>query len=210
MKGILKMLKGKLVKLVSIERTDLKKLMEWRNDPYFRKHFREYRELNSSMQEKWYENKVLKDPSTMMFSIRRLRDNKLLGCCGFVYIHWAYRHADISLYIGDRRSYIDDKGYAEDACRIMLDYGFGDLNLNKVWTEIYEFDIKKRKLYSKIGFKLDGILRQNTFHNGRFWDSHMISILKNEWQKNNRSKYRGNKKMNRIKIKTAYIKKSGK
>ena len=180
------MLKGKLVGLYAVEKEDLRQLMDWRNDPEFRKHFREYRELNMAMQENWFSRKVIEDPATMMFSIRRLEDNELIGCSGFVYINWVHRYADLSLYIGWDSSYIDSKGYAEDACRIMLDYGFGELNLNKIWTEIYSFDIKKKKLYDKFGFKLDGLLRQNYFYGGRFWDSRIVSILAGEWRKKSR------------------------
>ena len=72
------MLIGKKVFLTAVERGDLKQLMDWRNDVEFRKHFREYRELSMAMQERWFEKKVLKDPATIMFSIRRLSDKKLL------------------------------------------------------------------------------------------------------------------------------------
>jgi len=157
------MLNGRKVKLTRIEKKDLKQLMDWRNNPEFRKHFREYRELNMSDQKKWYEEKVLHDPSTMMFSIRRVKDNKLLGCSGLVYVNSIYRHADLSLYIGWRDLYIDDKGYAEESSRLLLDYGFNELCLNKIWTEIYIFDKKKKSLYDSLGFKLDGILRENYF-----------------------------------------------
>src|ERR1043165_8977486 len=112
------MLKGTSVGLVAVEREDLKVLRDWRNNTEFRTHFREYRELNMAMQEKWFEEKVLRDPTTMMFSIRRLTDNMLLGCCGFVYINWVHRHADLSLYIGWNDEYIDSTGYAEEAAGI--------------------------------------------------------------------------------------------
>lgn len=175
------MLRGKKVALVAVKREDLKQLMDWRNIPDFRKHFREYRELNMPLQEKWYEEVVLGDPRTIMFSIKRLKDGRLLGCCGFVYIAWVYRHADLSLYIGWKGSYIDDEGYAKEACRLMLDHGFKELNLNKIWTEIYIFDKKKKKLYDEFGFKIDGILRENYFYDGKFWDSYILSILASEW-----------------------------
>jgi hypothetical protein len=177
------MLKGKMVGLIAVEKEDLKQLMDWRNNPEFRKHFREYRELNMEMQARWFDRKVIEDPATMMFSIRRLEDNELIGCTGFVYINWVHRHADLSLYIGWKGSYIDTKGYAEDTCKIMLDYGFGELNLNKIWTEIYSFDKKKKKLYDKFGFKTDGVLRQNYFYEGRYWDSYILSKLASEWRK---------------------------
>ena len=177
------MLKGKLVGLVRVEKEDLKQLMEWRNNRYFRKHFREYRELNMILQKRWYEKSVINDSSTIMFSIRRLRDNELLGCCGLVYIHPVYRHADLSLYIGWKDSYIDEAGYAEEGCRLLLGYGFNELGLNKAWTEIYEFDHKKKKLYDKLGFKQDGLLRENYFYDGKWWNSRILSLLAREFKR---------------------------
>lgn len=175
------MLKGNLVSLVAIEKEDLKILRDWRNSTEFRKHFREFRELNMAMEEKWFEEKVVNDPSQIMFSIRRLEDNELIGCCGFVYINWVYRHADLSLYIGWNDAYIDDMGYAEESCNLLFNYGFQELALNKIWTEIYEFDDKKKKLYDKFGFHQDGLLRQNYFYEGKWWDSRILSILSSEY-----------------------------
>jgi len=174
------MLKGKLVSLYAVEKEDLQQLLYWRNNPEFRKYFREYRELNMTQQIKWFEEKVINDNTTLMFSVRRNSDNELLGCCGFVYINWVNRHADLSLYIGWKEVYIDNEGYAEESCRLLLDYSFNELCLNKVWTEIYEFDEKKKALYDKFNFQLDGLLRQNYWYEGKWWDSRIISLLSND------------------------------
>ena len=177
------MLQGKLVGLVAVEKEDLKQLRDWRNNTEFRKHFREYRELSMRHQEIWFEEEVIKDPITIMFSIRRLEDDELLGCCGFAYINWVHRHTDMSLYIGWNNVYIDDMGYAEESCKLLLDYGFKELCLNKVWTEIYEFDEKKNALYEKLGFHLDGLLRQNYWYDGKWWDSRILSLLSLDYLK---------------------------
>jgi len=177
------MQKGQKVYLCAVEKEDIKKLLDWRNNEDFRKHFREYRELNMTQQEKWFQDKVNNDPTTLMFSIKRLSDNELLGCCGLVYINWAHRHADLSLYIGWNNTYIDEEGYAEEACRLLFDYAFKSLDLNKMWTEIYVFDVKKKRLYDKLGMKVDGVLRQNYFYDGKWWDSYIISILASDWLK---------------------------
>ena len=174
------MLKGKHVSLFAVEKEDLQQLRDWRNNPDFRKYFREYRELNMAQQEKWFEEKVVKDNSTLMFSIKRNNDAELLGCCGFVYINWVHRHADLSLYIGWQGAYIDEEGYAEESCRLLLEYGFNELCLNKIWTEIYEFDEKKKALYDKFDFRQDGLLRQNYWYDEKWWDSMILSILKAE------------------------------
>jgi len=175
------MLIGKTVSLHAVEKEDLERFRDWRNNPEFRKHFREFRELNMRQQEIWFEDAVVRDPNTLMFSIRRNSDGELMGCCGFVYVNWVHRHADLSLYIGWQDAYIDDEGYATDACRVLLDYGFNELGLNKVWTEIYEFDDKKSALYDEFGFQQDGLLRQHYWHDGRWWDSRILSLLRAEF-----------------------------
>ena len=63
------MILGKTVYLTAVEKKDLPQLMIWRNKEELRKYFREYREINEDMQNKWFEEKVLNDFSTIMFSI---------------------------------------------------------------------------------------------------------------------------------------------
>ncbi|MBN2057344.1 MAG: GNAT family N-acetyltransferase [Candidatus Saganbacteria bacterium] len=187
---------GKKVVLTAVERGDLEQLLAWRNKEEFRKHFREYRELNMAQQERWFNEKVNNDPTTIMFSIRRRSDNELLGCCGLVYVNWVHRHADLSLYIGWKDSYIDEEGYAEEACALLFDYAFNALSLNKIWTEIYVFDTKKKKLYDRIGLKVDGVLRQNYYYDGKWVDSYILSILASDWSKGKgAAKKAGSKKL---------------
>lgn len=175
------MIKGEKVYLVSIEREDLPLLREWRNRTDYRKYFREYKEISSDMQNSWFENNVLKDPSTIMFSIKDIKTNELLGCCGLCYINWVHRNADLSLYIGWNNEYIDQKGFAEESCKLLFNYGFNELGLQKIWTEIYEFDNKKYELYHKMGFHDDGILRNQYFYDGKWWNSYILSLLATEF-----------------------------
>lgn len=176
------MYKGDKVYISALEREDLPKLMEWRNQSEYRKFFREYREINSDMQNTWYEKKVLADPSTIMFAIHDVNTKVLLGCCGLCYINWVHRNADLSLYIGKDNVYIDDEGIAEESCRLLFNYGFKELGLQKIWTEIYSFDEKKFSLYKKLGMRVDGVLRTQYFYDGKWWDSNMLSILSDEWK----------------------------
>ena len=64
------MLAGELVELHAIEREDLPQMQEWRNDPKLRKNFREYRELSADQQELWYQQAVLGDQNSIMYSIK--------------------------------------------------------------------------------------------------------------------------------------------
>jgi hypothetical protein len=174
------MLKGNLVGLTAIEKFDIEQFRIWRNNNQIRKFFREYRELNSEMQKTWFQKMVINDHRTIMLSIQRLSDDELIGCCGLVYINWIHRHADLSLYIGYENAYIDKHGYAEESCILLLDYGFKELGLNRIYTEIYDFDLKKDSLYKKLNFHLDGTLRKNYFYEGKWWDSKIYSILSSD------------------------------
>lgn len=176
------MIKGKLVGLRSIEKADLQLLKEWRNIPSLRKNFREYRELNLDQQLKWFEALQETRSTNFMFVIERLNDNMPLGACGLLQTNWIIRAADFSLYIGFEESYVDSHGYAKETATLLLEYAFNTLNLNKVWMEVYEFDAVKMQLFTKqFGFKKDGVLRDNCFEDGRYWDSYLISLTRKEF-----------------------------
>jgi len=178
------MIKAKLIGLRAIERTDLFLLRDWRNIPEFRKNFREFRELNLDNQEKWFERIVVGSQNDFMFVIERLKDKVPIGVCGLVCVDWISRSADFSFYIGHQEQYIDDKGYALEAAKLLLNYGFNNLNLHKIWMELYEFDKKKIAFFTKkLSFKKDGELRDNCFEGGKYWNSHIYSLLESEHKK---------------------------
>jgi RimJ/RimL family protein N-acetyltransferase len=175
------MIKGEKVGLRAVEKTDLALLRDWRNNSDFRRNFREHKELGLFNQEKWFE-KTMCSTSDYMFIIERLEDNLPIGACGLLYVHWITRTADFSFYIGHENKYIDNE-YAPEAIELLLKYGFENLNLNKIWMELYEFDSLKLKIFEeKFGFKIDGKLRQNCFQDGQYWDSYIISLLQSEFQ----------------------------
>ena len=142
------MLKGKYVGLRAIEESDLSQLLLWRNQPNYRRFFREYRELSQTNQRNWFDSKVLNDKSTEMFSIVDINTGELLGACGLCYIDWINRNADFSIYIGKDDLYIDER-YAIEAAQIMMKYGFEELNLHKLWSEIYSFDKAKKVMFDR-------------------------------------------------------------
>ena len=170
------MLKGKYVGLRAIEESDLSQLLLWRNQPNYRRFFREYRELSQNDQRNWFDSKVLNDKSTEMFSIVDVNTGELLGACGLCYIDWINRNADFSIYIGKDDLYIDEK-YAIEAAQIMMKYGFEELNLHKLWSEIYSFDEAKKVMFDRLGFKLEGVHKEKHWTEGKWCDSLFYGYL---------------------------------
>jgi len=69
--------------------------------------------------------------------------------------------------------------------RLMAGYGFGNLNLNRIYLQVFETNPAGIRCYEKAGFKHEGRLREARYHEGHYIDVLMMSILKNDWQKEN-------------------------
>ena len=173
------MIKGKLVNLRALEYEDLDKLLNWRNNIELKRYFREFKELNSINQKNWFENIVLKSTNTIMFGIIN-ENQELIGACGLTYIDWINRNADLSIYIGKDNVYIDDI-FAFEACNLLLDYGFNELNLHRIYVEVYDIDIKKKKLLESLDFTHEGTHRETHWTEGKWCDSLYYSMLKSEY-----------------------------
>ncbi|CAA0142334.1 GNAT family N-acetyltransferase [Tenacibaculum maritimum] len=172
------MITGKNIGLRAVEKEDLPYLRDWRNIPNFRKHFREVRELSLTDQEAWFESLQKTKHINYMFTIVDLKTNRPIGAGGILYINWIIRSGDFSFYIGEDEMYIGNDGKAKEAAELLIDYGFKNLNLHKIWMELYEFDTQKIDFFKNyFDFKQDGLLRDNCFENGRYWNSLIISLI---------------------------------
>ena len=169
--------KGNKVFLSAVEEESTEQLRSWRNDPELRKYFREYKEISKTMQKRWYENRVHGDDNQVNFEIHDLDSGKLIGHCGLYYIDWIHRHAEFGIYVGDMD--FRSGGYGSDALRTLIKYGFNDLNLNKIWCEVYTNN-DALDIYRHIGFRDEGLIRQHYFNEGSYWDSNLLSLLRCE------------------------------
>jgi RimJ/RimL family protein N-acetyltransferase len=158
----------KLIRLQAIEKDDIEQLRLWRNSLY--KWFRQFYPISTSQQITWYN--TTKD---IMFSI--VENDKLIGACGLCYIDLKNKNADLSIYIGE--TYIDNRAY--DAIRLLFEYGFNELGLQKIYNDIFENDMQKKELLKKVGMKQEGIARNKYYRNGKFNNALLFSILKEEW-----------------------------
>jgi len=174
------MIVGAHAALREILEEDLEPLRQWRNNPHLRRHFREYRDITPAMQRRWYEETVCGDNRVRMFAIVERGGGRLLGACGLCYIDWLRRSADFSIYLGADDLYIDDR-FAPDAARLLLRYGFEELNLHRIWAEIYETDAAKRDFLPALGFTLEGRHRDTHWSEGRWADSLFYGLLDREY-----------------------------
>lgn len=74
------------------------------------------------------------------------------------------------------------QGYGTEALRWLLGWCFKTANMHRVQLEAYEWNERAVRAYQRVGFQLEGRLRQAIWRDGRWWDEIIMGILQDEWQ----------------------------
>ena len=82
--------------------------------------------------------------------------------------------------IGDKNYW--SQGYGTDAVRTLVNLGFGQINLDKVFLRVFEFNTRAIRCYEKVGFVVEGRLRRQHYHEGRYYAEWIMGLLREEWQ----------------------------
>jgi ribosomal-protein-alanine N-acetyltransferase len=103
----------------------------------------------------------------------------LVGRCGFETWHLADSRAEVSFALA--RPYWG-AGYATEALRAVIDYGFADVGLNRIEGQCARENVASMRVMEKNGMRLEGIHRQQRFAQGTFRDMVVLAILRQEWE----------------------------
>ena len=122
--------------------------------------------------------------SSIAFAIRLLHDETLVGFTRFKSINHRNRVAEISIVIGD-----PGKGFGREALALLIEYGFLELNLNRIELTVFTFNTAAIHLYMKLGFQQEGSLRQRLFRDGQCHDTWVMALLRDEWTNISRQDY---------------------
>lgn len=68
-----------------------------------------------------------------------------------------------------------------NACVAMLNYAFNELGLNCISCRTLTYNEKSLNLQKKLGFQIEGILRERVYKNGKYQDLVSSSLLKKDF-----------------------------
>lgn len=74
------------------------------------------------------------------------------------------------------------RGLGTEATRLMVDYGFEELGLNRIELEVFEFNAIARHVYTSCGFVLEGRRREAFFYDGKYYDALIKSVIRSDWE----------------------------
>lgn len=106
-----------------------------------------------------------------------LLNRELIGLCALSSIDKTNRKAELGYWIG--KNYWGH-GYAKDALRLILFFGFERLDLNKIYAKVLTYNSRSINLLNSLGFSKDSTNREDVFHNGKFLDDLTFSMLKRD------------------------------
>lgn len=111
-----------------------------------------------------------------LFLIEERSSGKVIGHVGLYNIDHRIRKAEFAIMIADKNS--RGKGYGSICTDFMIDFGYNQLNLNRIELSLLSTNTIAYHLYLKKGFIEEGLLKQAQFKNGSYIDVILMAKFK--------------------------------
>lgn len=178
--SVIKLLEGERVYLRPPEKGDVGNLYRSFYDPVVRRFTGTYRVIPKDAFGSWLEN-VTKDESRLLLLIVTQEDDRVVGDVELQEIHPVNRSAWIRIALHDEQEF--GKGYGTEAMGLMLDYGFGCLNLHRIELEVYDYNHRAIRIYEKLGFRREGVKRDALFYENAYHNVIQMGLLATEYRR---------------------------
>lgn len=122
--------------------------------------------------------KMYKRRELVDWGIVHKAEKKFIGTCGFV--EWSMTHSRAEIGYALSARYWRE-GYMSEAVNAVIEFGFREMLLNRIVGRCEVNNIASARVMEKVGMRLEGILRQQLFVKGRYWDLKIYSILREEF-----------------------------
>lgn len=179
------MILGQRTRLRPIEKDDLPRFVKWLADPELRSYLSMTYPYGQIQEERWFERNIGQG-NEQTWAIEAEPADSVgpwvhIGSCGYHEIDWRNRAGTVGIMIGARDYW--GKGFGTDAMQTLVAWGFYTLNLNRVQLYVYADNERAIRSYQKVGFLIEGRLRQANFYNGVYRDTIVMGVLREDWQR---------------------------
>ena len=139
------------------------------------------KELTLEKEKKWIRSQAgrRRKKEAIEFIVLEKLSGSLVGACGLVKINTFSNWAELGFWIAPE---YQSKGYVTEASKLVMNYGFKELNLNRIEAFCFTRNTASIKVQEKLGMKREAKLRQRANCNGKYCDVYISSMLKSEWK----------------------------
>ena len=175
------LLRGEKVRLTMVKHDDIERYAQW-----FGSDIEMMRQLGFmptfpmtlADEEQWFEH-ALEESDLFGFAVRTLENNQLIGNVALMRINWQSRASEVGISIADPA--FRNSGYGTDTMRVILRFGFMEVNLNRIWLRVFSHNPRAIRSYEKVGFQHEGAIRASMARDHQYFDILIMSILRREW-----------------------------
>ncbi|MBN1894425.1 GNAT family N-acetyltransferase [bacterium] len=172
------MLEGKFVTLKILEKNEIEQVRQWRNTPELYRHFASRDFITEPQQDNWFQHKAAaKDSLFLMISHRK--SGQRIGLTHLESISHRNQNACWGIYIALPQYRLGV--LAKEAALLLFNYGFGYLNLHKIYGNTLAGNSRGRKFHRSIGFVEEAVFKEQVFLDGRFEDLIWIALFRSTW-----------------------------
>jgi len=172
-------LQGERIYLATLERKDCRKLYE--DFEYDFDHLTERLNIGHSIEggDNWFDEiQKLQGKQHIRLGIF-LNDGTVIGDVALQDIdHW---NRSCSVGIGIAKIKNRRCGYGKEAIRLIVDYGFLNVGLERIVAQTSAPNIASQKSFERLGFTLEGTMRQAEYFGGKRYDQLHYGMLAEEW-----------------------------
>lgn len=168
--------------LRAFEPNDYLLIASWRHDEEVTKllggnHFF----VSSEREKKWVEDKIFNDRDSIYLAVCLCENDRMIGYTCITHIDLRNQKAEMGgTLIGDKTLW--GKGYGKEAAELRMRYLFEQYPINRNYVYCLEEHEPTVKMLTSLGYKQEGILRQDTYKNGGFKNMLLFSILRSEYE----------------------------
>lgn len=173
---------SKRIYLRALELEDYKVSIKWRQDNSIwkmlggTKYF-----VSSEYEKKWVADAVF-NSKDIKLAVCLISTGEYIGNVYLTDINMIHRTASSHILIGNKNYW--GKGYASEALKELLEFGFYERGLRRVQALVLEENIASIKMFTKCGYVREGLLRESVFKDGEFKNQVLMSILAKDFSLN--------------------------
>ncbi len=170
-------LEGERVFLRALVQDDIEgDYLNWLNDAEVNKfNSHHYFPYSKSEACKYIED-VTSSSSDLVLAIVEKKSSKHIGNISLQQIDFINRSAEFAILIGEKKSW--GKGYSKEAGKLIVNHGFMELNLNRIFCGTSRENIGMRKLAGVLKMREEGVRKDAIFKGGKYIDIIEFGLLK--------------------------------
>ena len=155
--------------------TDL--IVKWRNQNNVRNYFIYQADFTREGHLYWLHEVVEKGRAAQMMICEK-ETGKSVGSVYIRDIDHTHHKGEYGIFIGEESA--RGKGVGTSAAKLMIEYGFKELGLHRIYLRVLSGNDQAVRSYEKAGFVREGYLKDDAYINGKYVDIVWMAIVNEE------------------------------